>query len=353
MSAPTGHLTILGGGVAGLAIGYYAAKRHVPATLYEAGHRVGGNCITLARGLFRYDSGAHRFHDKDPVITRDVQSLLGPELRSVNAPSQIYFEGKFIQFPLTPLNVLQRLGWRTSIRAIRDVLASRMLPTPNGHDFGSFAVRAYGETIAKAFLLGYSEKLWGVPPGRLSPRVSGRRLAGLNIRSFVREAMRGGRATHAHLDGAFYYPTTGYGAIADALATERGKGHIRLNSRVTRIVHRDGRIRAIEVGQQEIVHVDEVASTLPLTLLLKALDPPPDEHLLAEARRLKFRNVILVAVFLDRPSITTNATVYFPSPDMWFTRVYEPRNRSPLMARLARRHSSPRSLASMAIRCGR
>jgi len=325
------HLTVLGGGVADLAVRFYAINDGIPVTLYEGADRVGDNCITLQRGAFRFDSGAHRFHDKDPEITRDVQSLLGADLLAVQAPSQIYFRGRFIQFPLTPINVLTRLGPLKSARAVIDLAAGRLRPVV-GPDFESFAVHAYGRTVADAFLLGYSEKLWGVPASRLSPSVSGQRLVGLNVRAFLKEAVHGGSSARAHLDGAFYYPKQGYGAIADALAARSNGSDLNLNSRITRLFHDGDRIRAIEVAGRNRVEVSEVVSTLPLTLMLKILDPQPPTEILAAARRLRFRNVVLVALFVDRPSITRNATVYFPSREISFTRVYEPKNRSPLMA---------------------
>ena len=47
---------------------------------------------------------------------------------------------------------------------------------------------------------------------------------------------------------------------------------------------------------------------------------------------MRYRNVILVAFSLDRPSVSDAGTVYFPSDEFPFTRVYEPRNRSSKMA---------------------
>jgi protoporphyrinogen oxidase len=35
-----------------------------------------------------------------------------------------------------------------------------------------------------------------------------------------------------------------------------------------------------------------------------------------------------VALFLDRPQVTANASLYFPDPTIPFTRLYEPKNRS-------------------------
>ena len=57
MTKPT-HITVLGGGPAGLSIGYYAKKKGIPFTIYEASDCIGGNSTTLRHGDFLYDSGA-------------------------------------------------------------------------------------------------------------------------------------------------------------------------------------------------------------------------------------------------------------------------------------------------------
>jgi protoporphyrinogen oxidase len=47
------QITILGGGSAGLVVGYWAGKAGIPFVLVEASDRVGGNCATLVAGGFR------------------------------------------------------------------------------------------------------------------------------------------------------------------------------------------------------------------------------------------------------------------------------------------------------------
>jgi protoporphyrinogen oxidase len=74
--------------------------------------------------------------------------------------------------------------------------------------------------------------------------------------------------------------------------------------------------------------VDVVVSTLPLPLLLRLMDPAPPDRLMRVAAGLRYRHVRLVALCLDKPTVTAAATVYFPDAGFPFTRVYEPRNRS-------------------------
>ena len=111
------------------------------------------------------------------------------------------------------------LRWRWPARVRRPVAVK---------SFQDLAIRLYGSAIASWFLLGYSEKLWGLPCSRLSPAVAGRRINGLGVRTFLIEALLGRRSKTRHLDGAFYYPIEGYGAIAERLGIACGEQNIRL-----------------------------------------------------------------------------------------------------------------------------
>jgi protoporphyrinogen oxidase len=171
-----------------------------------------------------------------------------------------------------------------------------------------------------------------VAPSQLSPRVSGRRLRGLNLRTFLIEAFGGSRVKTEHLDGQFYYPKSGIGAIMERFADACGRDRIRLNSRITRLFCSEHRIEELEINNSERFPVSDIISSLPLSILLRILLPAPPADMLEKLERIQFRNVILVALFLNRESITPNASLYFPDAKLPITRVYEPRNRSLTMS---------------------
>lgn len=306
-------ISILAGGPAGLSVGYYARKHNLPFTIYEASDRVGGNCITHRQGDFLFDSGAHRLHDKDEEVTREIQQLLGDELHRVSAPSQIFFRGKYVDFPLSPLDLLAKIGTLEFSKAGLDFLSARMNKAELDGSFESLALYRYGKGIAEKFLLNYSEKLWGLPCRQLSPNVSGKRLKGLDLRTFLIEATLGKLAKTQHLDGSFYYPKMGYGRVAEKMEAFCGPENICLNSRINRVVH-DGRtIRSIGIeGSDQTHRVRQVVSTLPLSLLIRIMDPAPPERIVRLANSLRYRHLRLVALFLDKPAVNDNATVYFP-----------------------------------------
>lgn len=337
------HITILGGGPAGLAAGYYARKKNLPITIYEANNYIGGNAITFRYGNFFFDSGAHRFHDKDPQSTRDLKDLLGDNLKKIDIPSQIYHNGKFIDFPLSPLNLLLNLGVSTFTKSAFEIIKERLVRKPidcNG-DLESYACFKYGRTIATKFLLNYSEKLWGAPCNRLSPNVAGNRIKGLDLATFLKEAILGKKSKTMHLDGSFYYPLYGIGMIPEKLAQACGEENIQKGSRVTKVFHNYSKIRAIEINSEKVIETDKVVNTLPLPLFVRLLEPSCSEDLLNLTKQLSYRNLILVVFFVNKDSITSNGSIYFPDPGHMFTRMYEPKNRSPFM--------SPKGKTSLAI----
>jgi protoporphyrinogen oxidase len=331
MNKPS-YITILGGGPAGLAVGYFAKKKGLPFALYEARARTGGNAITVTWEGFRFDTGAHRFHNKDPEVSGEIKALLGEGFRMIHAPSQIYQGGQYIDFPLSPLDLLLKLGLSTFTKAGLELLVNRVRRDGNAESFERSAVQTYGRTIAERFLLNYTEKLWGRPCDQLSIDISGKRLKGLDLETFLKEAFLGKRAKTAHLDGSFYYPEMGYGTLVENLAAFCGQEQLHTNSRVTKIYHHRRRVTAIEINAGEPIPVEEVVSTLPLPLLIQLLDPRPPQDLLALAGEMKFRNLIILAFFLARESVTPNASIYFPDRAFPFTRVYEPNNRSKAMS---------------------
>ena len=139
---PRKKVAILGGGPAGLCTHFIGRNLDVERVLFEASDSLGGNCSTLDIGGYRFDTGAHRLHDKDKEVTDLAKHLLGQELQQVSAPSQICWDGHYTDFPLSPLNLLTSMGWRDFTRACIQVILSRLKPVDTSN-FESFAIHQY------------------------------------------------------------------------------------------------------------------------------------------------------------------------------------------------------------------
>ncbi len=332
LAGPVTSLTILGGGPAGLGLAFYAHRAGVPFVLVEASSELGGMCRTFRCGEHLYDSGAHRFHDRDPEITKDVLALLGDSLMRVDAPSAVRDRGRFVDFPPKPLNAVFAYGLRDAGRIGLDLVRTLWRRPRSFASFEDLAVARFGETLARRILLNYSEKLWGLPADRLSPDVATRRLQGMTLRSLVQELLSPGRRA-AHVDGSFLYPRRGYGQIVDALRRGLPSESIRLGSEVAALECEGGAVRRIHCSEGRTLESPErVVSTLPLPVLVRLLgDVVPDEAR-AAAGRLRFRHVRLLFFRLRTPGVSGYASIYIPDPAFLVSRIYEPRNRSADMA---------------------
>jgi protoporphyrinogen oxidase len=324
-------LAILGGGPAGLGVAYFATRAGLSFRLFEKQDAVGGLCRTFRCGEHLYDSGAHRLHDRDAEITCELRRLMGDRLTPVSIQSRIFDSGRFVDFPPSPLNLILSSSPRDVARIGYDLLRARRLRRPVV-SFADFAVREFGEVLARRFLLSFSEKLWGLPASQLSLDVATRRLGGMRLSTLLLELCLPERKTE-HIDGRFLYPRGGFGEIANTLARTLPADRLHTSHEVSALTLSHGRITSL-VFTNGLVHEPEgiVVSTLPLTLVVNMLGPELDDEAHEAASRLRFRSVRLIFLRLMQDRLSSDASIYFPDPQMCVSRVFEPRNRSPLMS---------------------
>ena len=323
-------IDILGGGPAGLSVAYFARKKGYDICIHEGSSAIGGNCRTIKMGEYRFDTGAHRFHDKIPSITEEVKKLMGDDLKKINIPSKIYVNGRMIDFPLSFLSVMKNLKLSEILKIVVENLFNIFKANVEHKNFEELAYAKYGPTLSNLFLINYTEKLWGARANQLQTTISGNRFKNLNILSMIIEMINKNRKVK-HLEGSFYYPKYGYGSIFDSIAEIDGV-NIDLNSKVKRIYHENKKIKEIELENGKILEVKYIVNTLPINSIIQMLDPLPSKDLIEIANDLKFRNLKICLMELDFPKLSNNASIYFPDDHIPITRIYEPKNRSPQMA---------------------
>lgn len=323
------EIDILGGGPAGLASAFYAKKKNISFRLYESQKKIGGNCKTLIFDECNFDTGAHRLHDKDKIAIKTIKELIKDDLLLVDAPSKILWKNKMINFPLEPMNIVKSLSKKDIIKITMENLAILLSKSTVEDNFQQFAYKKYGKTLSNYFLNNYTEKLWGVSTQNLHPKVSGNRLNNLNILSMFRGLIT--KKKTKHYEGGFWYPRKGYGQIFDVIYSNL-KDSISCNSKIDKIYHDNNSIENISFSNGKNIKVQKVISTLPIDFLINNLEPKAPKEIIELASSFKFRNLRLGVFTLNTERFTKNASIYFPQKNLPFTRIYEPKNRSPKMA---------------------
>lgn len=334
-----GKTLVLGGGLAGLAAGWALTQAGRGVQVLESADAVGGLARTVARDGFRFDLGGHRFFTQDARVDRFVRELLGDELVEVPRASRIYLRGKWIEYPLRPLGALFGLGARTSAQILlgyaRASVARRMRPAPLV-SLEDWVVAHFGRPLFELYFRDYSEKVWGIGCGDISAEWMAQRVQGLSLGTAIQHAVLKRGAALPTLVDRFLYPRLGIGSIAERLraAIERSNP-VATGSRVVQLRHDGRRIEGVSVRRGDQVRElrsDAFLSTIPLTQLIQALSPHAPVEVRAAAARLRYRDLVIVAVMLRRERATGQTWIYFPGKDIPFGRLHEPTNWSAAMA---------------------
>ena len=133
MSKP--KITILGAGPAGVGAAWrLAEERKADVLVLEQKEVVGGNAGSFEIAGIPVDFGSHRLHPAcDPQILSDLKELLGVDLLDRPRHGRIRLQGKWISFPLRPLNLALNLPISFSSGVVLDA-ASKILSRSNGMD---------------------------------------------------------------------------------------------------------------------------------------------------------------------------------------------------------------------------
>jgi len=343
---PSDNVVVLGGGLAGLAAGYSLTKAGVGTTVLEAGPVVGGLSRTERVGDFLYDLGGHRFFTKEKDVDDFIKVLMGDELIEVSRSSKILLRGRFFNYPLKPLNAISGLGIPTVARIVADYAYERaksILGNGKCVSLEDWVVKNFGRTMFNIYFKQYSEKVWGIDCQRISEKWVAKRIQGLSLWEALKNAFFkiGGKEIPTLVD-TFFYPRLGIGRLSDRLAEEiETKNSVLTSSKVVK-VHRDGnRITGFTVSGpsgESRIDADAVVSTIPVNTLVTMMEPPPPVDVREAAAKLRFRDLLLVTVMVDKENVTDQTWIYIPEKTIPFGRLHEPKNWSPDMAPEGKSH---------------
>src|ERR687889_2721002 len=118
----------LGGGPAGLTAGYLLAQKGRPVIVLEAEDQVGGIAKTEVRDGYRFDLGGHRFFTKVDEVNELWFEIMREEFLKRPRMSRIFWNGKFLDYPLQGMDVIRKLGPFELIRSGLSYLAAKLRP---------------------------------------------------------------------------------------------------------------------------------------------------------------------------------------------------------------------------------
>ena len=290
-------VAILGAGPAGLTAAWCLQNTpKLQVQIFDSDNQVGGISKTVTKGNWSFDLGGHRFFSKSAKVNDLWDEMLFPDKFTIRPrKSRIYYNGKYFDYPLKPLNALFNLGIKETFLCILSYIWVRINPPKNQTTFEGWVAARFGWRLYRIFFKTYTEKVWGISTRKLQSTWAAQRIKNLSLLSAIKDAFGfTGKKTLTTLINEFKYPRFGPGQLWENAANILVKNGIELslNTPIDAVVigekysiYSDGEVKSI---------ADAVFSSLPLSDIPNLLNAP--DKVKEAGSRLKFRDFLVVAI---------------------------------------------------------
>jgi protoporphyrinogen oxidase len=345
------NVVIIGAGPAGLTAAYLLGKVGKTATVLEADRVVGGISRTAERDGWRFDIGGHRFFTKVQPV-EDLWHEILPDEDFLTRPrmSRIFYNGKFYDYPLKAANALRNLGIIEAFLCVLSYVGARIRPPKDQSNLEGWVSARFGRRLYLHFFKTYTEKVWGVPATELQADWAAQRIKNLSLSKAIVNALlpKRNQKDITSLIEEFQYPKYGPGMMWERCRekVEAAGTKVVLETRVTRVLHRDGQALAVVAETEdgtETEHSTEteyeasaVVSSMPITALLKAMDPPIPAEVKKAAEGLHYRDFLTVAIVIPEEAGFPDNWIYVHSPDVKVGRIQNFGSWSPYLVKEGR-----------------
>jgi len=324
----------VGGGPAGLTAAYELTKSGVRPVVLEKDGIVGGIARTESYKGYRFDMGGHRFFTKSREVQELWEEVLTEEFVVRNRLSRIFYKGKFFMYPLKPLNALAGLGAVESVLIFCSYVRWQLFPYRKEETFEQWVTNRFGRRLFLTFFKTYTEKVWGISCSELKAEWAAQRIKDLSLKTAVLSMFVKPGTRVKTLIEIFHYPRLGPGMLWEAVRDKvnAAGGEVRMRSDVTAI-HRDGfSVHGVTVGNNgtaERIDASHVISSMPLTELIRKLDPPAPQEVLDACDQLSYRDFLTVCVIVDQEDLFPDNWIYVHDPTVQVGRIQNFKNWMP------------------------
>ena len=352
---------IIGAGPAGLTAAYELLKNSnkYKVIILESDKQVGGISKTINYHNNHMDLGGHRFFTKNEEVMnlwKEIMPIQGkksfddkvlgrekklekdgpdPEVTDSlflirDRISRIYYLKHFFNYPITlSIDTLKNLGFVNIIKGGFSYLKSILFKRKES-SLENFYINRFGKKLYKMFFEGYTLKVWGRHPSKISADWGSQRAKGLSVLTVIKDNICKilhitNKNKETSLIESFYYPKYGPGQFFEELEKKilKKKGEVRTGCTVTNIIIKNKKIVSViykNNGKEVELKGDIFISSMPLKDLIESFSIKVEPDIKRIATNLPYRDFMTVGLLVKNLKLknTTNIrTIRNMIPDCW------------------------------------
>lgn len=323
-------VVILGGGIGGLAVGYYLAQtNNYEVVVLEKEPVIGGLSASFRSQGFTLDYGAHKLYSTLPGIMDEMLKLFAGDLLRLPKRNKIYLRHNLLAYPLKLSNLTRVLGFpellKLGLGFIWESLKGLFSRNP-ARTYEDYMIKRFGRPAYGLVFEPLADKVWG-DPATLHADMARTRVPSSGAFEVVLKLLGLKKETAETNAEYFLYPHQGFGAFPQKLrqGIEQAGGRVISGAGITALTAEQDRITGVQAvisGRTETLPCDYLVSTIPLASFAPLLE-------ITGGQELENRNLVLVYLFIDRPLALNDQWIFFPEREYVFSRIFEQKQMSP------------------------
>jgi protoporphyrinogen oxidase len=339
---------IIGAGPAGLTAAITVLRlskgKLVPIVLEKDKTYVGGISRTVDYKGYKFDIGGHRFFSKSEEISKFWAEIGGEDMLDRPRLSRIYYDKKFFDYPIKPINAFVNLGPVRSFLILLSYIKIKLFPYKNPNTYERWVTNQFGRKLYLLFFKTYNEKLWGIPSDQISADFAKQRIKGLSLTSLVMDTVKSflgikNKKVIKTLIERFKYPKKGPGQFwekAASIINSEG-GQVILDRNVKKINYDPGNKKILSVVAENSVgetfeyKADYFISTMPIADLINGFGANVPNEYVKASQKLTYRDFLTVALIVNKEFVFEDNWIYIHEPNVKLGRIQNFKNWSPYM----------------------
>ncbi len=304
-------ITILGGGLSGLSIGYLLKKRgYEDFVVLEKEGITGGLCRSFNYRNHTYDIGGHILFSKDKNLLNELIEVLGDNKKRFYRNNAVWYKNIFVKYPFE--NGMGVLPIEDRYEILISYLKNDFEGKPR--NFGEWMYYTFGKGLTDKYLMPYNKKIWKRNPYEMDMTWV-ERVPRPPMEDMVKSAL--GMETEGYIHQLyFYYPIKGgIQALTNSLY-DKVKEHVVLDVEVKR-VYKDKKW-IVETNNNKY-ESDIIISTIPVLNLPYIMDMENDVKDVID--RLEYNSMKIAFVALKKNPDDKHFAVYVPDESVIFHRM--------------------------------